>query len=82
MMNKLQQFPADVNGPVWFNKTSKEAYLTHFKRAIAFAADHKFNAYIIWGFMRDETGGREGQRGEQPAPPWAERPAWLAVVDR
>jgi hypothetical protein len=61
-MNKVQQFPADVNGPVWFNKNSKEVYLKHFKRAMAFAADHKFNAYIIWGFLRDETGGLETGR--------------------
>jgi hypothetical protein len=61
-MNAVQSFPADANGPVWFNKTSKDAYLTHFKRAMDFAADHKFNGYIVWGFMRDETGGLETGR--------------------
>ena len=58
-MHRIQAFPADLNGPVWFNKSSKEAYLSHMKRAVDFAADHKLNGYIVWGFMRDETGGLE-----------------------
>ena len=38
---------------------TKEGFLTHFKRAIDFASDHKLNGYIIWGFLRDEHGGVE-----------------------
>ena len=34
-----------------------EGFLTHFKKAVDFAADHKLNGYIVWGFVRDEHGG-------------------------
>ena len=61
-MHRVQQFPPTLDGPVWFNKNDKEAYMTHFKRAVDFASDHKLNGYIIWGFMRDETGGLETGR--------------------
>jgi hypothetical protein len=57
-MTAQQSNPGSTDGPTWTEKTSKAAYLAHFKSAMEFAADHKFNGYIIWGFIRDESGGR------------------------
>jgi len=39
--------------------TDRDAFLTHFQRAIDYASDHKLNGIIIWGFIRDERGGIE-----------------------
>ncbi len=39
-----------------------DGFLTHFKAAVDFLSDHKFNGYIVWGFLRDEHGGVEAGR--------------------
>lgn len=44
-----------------YTKTS-EAFLVDGQRCIDFMADHKFNAMILWGFLRDEHGGVEASQ--------------------
>ncbi len=36
---------------------NREAFLVDGKRCVDFMADHKFNALILWGFLRDSHGG-------------------------
>ena len=47
-----------MGGGGTFSK-APEAFLVDFKRCVDYAADHKFNGIIIWGFPRDTHGGVE-----------------------
>ncbi len=38
-------------------QTAPDAYNVHFERVVDFAADHKLNGLIIWGFCADAHGG-------------------------
>ena len=43
-------------------KKKPEAFLVDYKRCVDYAADHKFNGLIIWGFLRDDHGGVEASK--------------------
>lgn len=41
---------------------NREAFLVDGKRCVDYMADHKFNAMILWGFLRDDHGGIEASQ--------------------
>ena len=52
---------ASVRGGAAYNKDAG-AFLVDTKRCVDYMADHKFNAMILWGFLRDAHGGVEASQ--------------------
>ncbi len=58
---KIATTMASVRGGAAYSKNA-EAFLVDTKRCVDYMADHKFNAMILWGFLRDTHGGVEASQ--------------------